>query len=155
MFRYQDDCIIFNDEGAFSDIWKEVYPTEMQLEQTNNVCDCTFLDLAISKRNGKFFYQSYDKRKDFNFEVINYPHLHSNIPTAPSYGVFTSQLVRFCDVNSLWLHFKNDIQLLINKLVNQYFDPLQLKYRFTQFYGNNIIRWSKFGSDICDFVDMF
>ena len=35
MFRYQDDCIVFNDQGSFGRLWNEIYPPEMQLEQTN------------------------------------------------------------------------------------------------------------------------
>lgn len=155
MYRYQDDCIIFNDYGIFGNNWKEVYPEEMHLEKTNTGNTCTFLDLAISIQDGKFLYQSYDKRKDFNFDIINYPHLNSNVPQIPSYGVFTSQLIRFCEVNSQLLHFKNDIQLLVQKLVKQKFDPAILKAKFTQFYGNNIIRWSKFGTDIYNLLQIF
>ena len=48
MFRYQDDCIVFNDDGRFGDIWREMYPAEMLLEPTSTHNTCTFLDLAIS-----------------------------------------------------------------------------------------------------------
>ena len=132
-----------------------MYPEEMHLEKTNTGNTCTFLDLVISIQDGKFLYQSYDKRKDFNFDIINYPHLNSNVPQIPSYGVFTSQLIRFCEVNSQLLHFKNDIQLLVQKLVKQKFAPAILKAKFTQFYGNNIIRWSKFGTDIYNLLQIF
>ena len=153
MCRYQDDCIIFNDDGIFETHWKEVYPKEMELDKTNTGNTCTFLDLAISISEGKFFYKSYDKRNDFNFDIINYPDLKSNVPRVPSYGVFTSQLVRFCDVNSQLLHFKKDMQLLFHKLVKQNFDPAFLKAKYKQFYGNNIFRWSKFGADIFNVIN--
>jgi hypothetical protein len=35
----------------------------------------------------------YDKRDDFNFPTVNFPFLCSNIPTAPAYGVYMSQLI--------------------------------------------------------------
>ena len=41
MFRYQDDCIIFNDRGIFSQHWKAIYPNEMQLEKTSTGSSCT------------------------------------------------------------------------------------------------------------------
>lgn len=153
MFRYQDDCIIFNDNGNFEIHWKEIYPMEMKLEKTNNGNTCTFLDLAISISNGKFVYKSYDKRLDYNFEIINYPDLNSNIPRSPSYGVFKSQLVRYCDINSQVFNFNNDIKLLVHKLMKQNFEFAVLKAKFNQFYANNIFRWSKFGSDIVNLLN--
>ena len=36
-----------------------------------------------------------DKRDDFDFPVVNYPYLSSNIPESPAYGVFVSQLIRY------------------------------------------------------------
>jgi len=40
----------------------------------------------------KFSTTKYDKRDDFNFSIINFPHL--NMLTAPAYGVYISQLMR-------------------------------------------------------------
>ena len=37
----------------------------------------------------------YDKRDDFNFPIVNFPFICSNIPTASSYGVYISQLIRY------------------------------------------------------------
>ncbi|KAH3731041.1 hypothetical protein DPMN_057046 [Dreissena polymorpha] len=34
----------------------------------------------------------YDKRDDFNFEIVNFPFLDGNIPKGPSYGIYISQL---------------------------------------------------------------
>ena len=30
--------------------------------------------------------QTYDKRDDFNFPIVNFPFICSNIPEAPAYG---------------------------------------------------------------------
>jgi hypothetical protein len=38
---------------------------------------------------------NYDKREDFNFAILNFPHLDSNITTALAYGVYISQLICF------------------------------------------------------------
>ena len=152
MYRYQDDCVVFNDDNTLLDRWREIYPVEMQLEKTNVGDSCSFLDLAISIDNGKFTYKSYDKRLDFNFEVINYSDLNSNVPRSPSYGVFNSQLVRFCDVNSQIGNFHSDIDTLVHKLMIQNFDLFTLKAKFKKFYANNIYRWSKFGSDIINLL---
>ena len=42
----------------------------------------------------------YDKRDAFNFNIVNFPHMSSNIPANPTYGVYISQLIkmsRICD----------------------------------------------------------
>ena len=148
IFRYQDDCIVFNDEGLFEEHQKDIYPEELELEKTSRGNSCTMLDLSIRVVNGKFTYSSYDKRNDFNFEIVNYPTLQSNVPLKPSYGVFNSQLIRFCDVNSNIEGFKADLDTLVHKFLLKGFKLEALKARYKIFYSNNFRRWSKFGNDI-------
>ena len=42
----------------------------------------------------------YDKRDDFNSEIVNFPFLDGVVPRHPSYGVYISQLIRFARVRS-------------------------------------------------------
>ena len=37
-----------------------------------------------------FSHDSYDKCDDFDFLIVNFPYLSSNIPESPAYGVFLS-----------------------------------------------------------------
>ena len=37
----------------------------------------------------------YDKRDDFDFDIIKFPFLDNDVPRHPSYGVYISQLIRF------------------------------------------------------------
>ena len=37
----------------------------------------------------------YDKRDDFNFPIVIFPFICSNIPAAPAYGVYISALIRY------------------------------------------------------------
>ena len=41
------------------------------------------------------FSNDYDKHDDFDFHIVNFPYLSSNIPESPAYGVFFSQLIRY------------------------------------------------------------
>ena len=52
------------------------------------------------------FSKSYDKRDDFNFEIVN-PFFDGEIPHSPSYGVCISQLIRFARVCSNVDDFNN------------------------------------------------
>ena len=45
--------------------------------------------------DGRLNTKIYDKRDDFNFPIVNFPFLCSNIPAAPAYGVYVSQLIRY------------------------------------------------------------
>ena len=42
----------------------------------------------------------YDKQDNFNFETVNFPFLDGDVPRAPSYGAYISQLIRFARVCS-------------------------------------------------------
>ena len=70
-----------------------------------------------------------------------------NIPNGPSYGVFTSQLVRFCLINKMYNYFVNDANILVNKLVDQNFNLDILKNKYREFTKNKLNVWAKFGVD--------
>jgi hypothetical protein len=52
------------------------------------------LDL-ITIKNNFIHTKIYDKIDDFDFSIVNYPHLDGDVPHATSYGVYISQLIRF------------------------------------------------------------
>ena len=156
IFRFQDDCIVFNDEEYFSRKINDIYPQEMVLKETNiTESKCNYLDITIQCINNMFFYEGYDKRHDFNFKVINYPDLAGNIPICQSHGVFVSQLMRFCEISGSYDGFVNETDRLIDNLLSQGFNMSILKTKFTKFYVSEINRWSKFGKDIAEMFNMF
>ena len=95
IFRFQDDLLVLNDNGLFDTIFKDIYPVEMILKKTNlSPQKVNFLDITISIYQDKFRYKCYDKRNDFNFNVISFPLMSCNLPQTPMHGMFISQLVR-------------------------------------------------------------
>ena len=97
-YRYLDDIFSVNN----SDFYKytsEIYPKELTLNKANNnSLKCPFLDLDVSISQGKISTKIYDKRDDFSFPIVNFPFLDGDVPLAPSYGVYISQLVRYARV---------------------------------------------------------
>ena len=95
-YRYIDDLIVFNNK-TFLDYLKEIYPSQLTVEKANksdHLAD--YLDLTfIIDSGGKLSTRLYDKRNDFNFHIVHFPFLSSNIPSGPSYGVYISQFIRF------------------------------------------------------------
>ena len=54
----------------------QIHPTELQLNKANSSdTEAPFLDLNSSITNGIVSSKIYDKRDDFNFEIVNFPFL--------------------------------------------------------------------------------
>ena len=74
----------------------QIYPYEKQLNKANTSdTEGPFLDLHLSFSNGFVSSKIYDKRNDFDFDIVNNPFLDGDVPSRPSYGVEISQLIRF------------------------------------------------------------
>ena len=62
----------------------QIYPTELQLNKANSSdTEALFLDLNVSITNGIVASKIYDKRDDFNFEIINIPFFLMEMFLAP------------------------------------------------------------------------
>jgi hypothetical protein len=78
----------------------------------------SYLDISLKlDTNSKITTQLYDKRDDFNFSIVNFPYLYSNIPYSPAYGVYISQLIRYARACSTCDQFLVRGSLLTNKLM--------------------------------------
>ena len=95
--RYLDDLLNI-DIPYFEQMVGQIYPTELQLNKANSSdTEAPFLDLNLSITNGIVSSKIYDKRDDFNFEIVNFPFLDGDVPRSPSYGVYISQLIRLLE----------------------------------------------------------
>ena len=118
--RYIDDLIVFNNK-KFGDYVKEIYPSQLTVEKANtsddpaNCLDLTFIIESINRLYTKL----YDKRDDFDFHIVNFPFLSSNIPSSPSYGVYISQLIRYARCCSYYDDFGYHHKLLVDRLLSQ------------------------------------
>ena len=57
----------------------------------------------------------YDKRDDFDHEIVHFPFLDGDAPRSTSYGVYNSQLVRFGRASSHAADFNTCNKLLTQK----------------------------------------
>jgi hypothetical protein len=58
----------------------------------------------------------YDKRDDFNFPIVNFPFICSNISVAPTYGMYISQMIRYSRACVSYEDFLDRGLLLTRKL---------------------------------------
>ena len=95
-FHYIDDVLSLNNSrcGDFVDL---IYPIEFEIKDTTDTDRSTsYLDLHLEMDSeGRLRTKHYDKRDHFNFPIVNFPFICSNIPAAPAYGVYISQLIRY------------------------------------------------------------
>ena len=93
-YRYIDDLISFNNK-RFKEFISDIYPKELTIsETTESTSVASYLDLLFIRDNSNnITTKLYDKRDTFGFYIVNFPFMSSNIPSAPAYGVFASQLI--------------------------------------------------------------
>ena len=117
--RYLDDLHKI-DNHYFEQRTGQIYPIELQLNKANSIdTESPFLFLNLSIPNGIVSSKIYDKRDDFNFEIVNFPFLDRDVPRSPSYGVYISQLIRLARVCSNVDDFNNRNLFLTAKLLKQ------------------------------------
>ena len=74
-----------------------IYPDQLEIKDTTESDRCaSYLDILLNiDSNGRLTTTLYDKRDDFDFAIVNFPFLCSNVPLSPAYGVYVSQLIRY------------------------------------------------------------
>ena len=105
------------------------------------------MDLHLSISNGFVSSKIYDKRDDFDFDIVNFPFLDGDVPRSTSYGVYISQLNRFARVCSHVADFNarnKSNKSLTAKLPQQGYRYHKLRKTFSKFYRLHYELVSKF-----------
>ena len=98
-----------------------IYPPELEAkETTDTTSSASFLDVYLEfDDRGQLSTKSYDKQDDFNFKIINFPNMRSNIPASPAYGVYISQLIRYARASRNYSDFLKCRLYMRNRLLDQ------------------------------------
>ena len=123
--RYLGD-LLHIDNIYFEHMNDRIYPAELQLNKA-------FLDLNLSISNGGVFTYVYDKRDDFDFEIVSFPFL-DDVPRRTAYGVYISQLIRFARASSNVNDFYWRNKALTAKFLRQGYRYHKLLKAFSKFY---------------------
>ena len=117
-YRYTDDVLSLKNT-KFEEYLEFIYPCELEIkETTETAASSSYLDCYLYIDNGKLTTRLYDKLDDFNFPIVNFPFLSSNIPSAPAYGVYISQLIRYARTCSNYQDFMQRGKVLTTKLLS-------------------------------------
>ena len=130
MCRYIDDFIVFSNK-KFIYYVKDIYPSELNVAKLTDCITKTF----IVGDNNRLCTKLYNKLDDFNFHIVNFSFLSSNIPFGPPYSVYISQPIRYARCCIYYDDFGYHHKLLVDRLLSQGYQVNQLRKSFQKFYG--------------------
>ena len=122
-----------------------IYPSELQLNKANlSDTEASFLNLHLSLLDGFVQTKIYDKRDDFDLDIVNFPFLDGDVPRSTSYSVCISQLFRFARVSSHVGDFNIRNKILTAKLLRQGYRYHKIRKAFSKFYRRHFDLVSKY-----------
>ena len=89
----------------------------------------------------------YDKRRDYNFDILGLPAFLSNIPNSMAYGIICSQFSRFANICMTDQDFLFNCQIVINKIRHNGFPSVLLKKYVNKFCYNKNRTIAKYNFD--------
>ena len=146
--RYIDDLFSINNVN-FGNCISAIYPLELELKDTStSSTEVCYLDTNIKTGDvtTPFRISIYDKRDDFAFRIVNFPHTDSNIPANPAYVVYISQLVRYARIGTSKVDFINRLRGLSLRLRQQGFETNRLQNSFNKFVNRHGLIVEKYGA---------
>ena len=126
-----------------------ICPSKLELKDTStSSTEVCYLDTNIKTGDvtTPFRISIYDKSDDFSFRIVNFPHMDSNIPVNPAYGVYISQLVRYARICTSKVDFINRLRGLSLRLRQQGFETNRLQNSFNKFVNRHGFIVEKYGA---------
>ena len=77
----------------------------------------------------------FDKRDDFDFDIVKIPFLDGDVPRSTSYGVNISQLIRFARLPIILMTFILVIKCCLSNFSNKVIDIINFMRHFQNFIG--------------------
>ena len=133
LIQLQDiDDLLNIDNIYFDQMVDRIYPTELQLNSSNTEAPFWYLNVWVS--NGTVSTKIYDKRNDFDFDIVKFPFLDGDVPRRTSYEVYISQRMRFARAPSGLSDFNYRNKTLTAELLRQGYRYFKLRKAFSKFY---------------------
>ena len=90
--------------------------------------------MALSISNGTVSTKIYDKRDDFDIDIVNFSYLDGDVRRRTSYGINISQLIRFARASSNLSNLNCHNKVLTIKLLRQGYRYHKLHQAFSKFH---------------------
>ena len=113
--------------------------TELRLDKANSSdIEAPFLDLNLCISNGTVSTKIYDKRDDFDFDIINFLFLDGDVPRRFSYGVYISHFIRFDRASSNLSDFICRNKCFLPNFIGRAIVILNFARRFRNFTADTV-----------------
>ena len=137
--RYLDDILNINNV-YFDNMVSQIYPSELQLNKANTTdSEDIFLYLHLSISNDIVSTKIYDKRDNFDFEIVIFTFLDGDVPRSTSYGVYISKLICLPRASSHVAVFNTCNKLLTQKFLNKAICIINFEKPFLNFIDDTMI----------------
>ena len=149
-YRYTDDLISFNNK-RFKEFISDIYPKELTIfGTTESTSIVSYRDLLfIRDKRNNITTKLYDKRDAFGFHIVNFSFMSSNIPSAPAYGVYASQHIRYAHCCSNYYDFLSRHRALVTRLLSQGYKVNRLSNKFKKVYGRHKDLVGQYKKNVC------
>ena len=158
-----EDCVPVYDvlslnNSRFGDFVDHIYPIGLEIKDTTDTDrSAAYRDIHLEiDSECRFRTKLYATRDDFNFPIVIFQFISSNIPAAPAYGVYISRLIRYSRVCCSYQDFLDKELLLTRKLLNQGFLLEKLKSSLRKCYDRHHDLVDRYGISVSQIItDMF
>ena len=153
-YRHIDDLISFNNK-RFKEFISDIYPKELTIsETTESTSVISYLDLLFTRdKRNNITIKLCDKRDAFGFHIVNFLFMPSNIPSAPAYGVYASQLIRHARCCSKYDDFL--LRHRVTRFLLQGYKVNRLSNTFKKFYGRHADLVGQYKKNVCQMFANF
>ena len=152
-YRYIDDLISFNNKRS-KEFISDIYSKELTIsETTESTSVASYLDLLFTRdKNNNKTTKLHDKRDAFSFHIVNFPFMSSNMLSAPAYGAYASQLIRYARCCSNYSDFLSRHRALMTGLLSQGYKINRLSNTFKKFYGRHTDLVGQYKKNVCQMI---
>ena len=150
-YRYIDDLISFNNNKNLRSSFPIFHPKELTIsETTESTSVASYLSLLFIRDNSNNIRTKlYDKHDTFGFHIVNFPFMSSNIPSAPAYGVYASQLIHYARCWSNYSDFLSRHRALVTRFLPRGYKVNRLSNTFKKFYGRHTDLVGQYKKSVC------
>ena len=135
--RYLDDLLDI-ENIYFDQMVDRIYPTELQLNRANSSdTEASFSDLNLCISNGTVSTKIYDKRDDFDFDMVNFPFL-AMFPGVPHMGYTYLNLLDSSELLQILMTLTTVIKPLLPNFLGRAIVILNSVRRFRNFIADTV-----------------
>ena len=146
-YRYIDDFIFFNNK-RFKEFILIFTPKNSQFLEPQNLLQLLLISICFSHEIEATISQP-NYMTNVGFHIVNFPFMSSNIPSAPAYGVYASQLVPYACCCSSYSDYLIHHSALVKRLLSQGYKVNRLSNTFKKFYGRHTDLVGQYKKNVC------